>query len=385
MLKKSFTLITVLLLLVAWLPAAHADDGAKTGKDKPKKWYDKIEFSGDARLRYEGFKKEGSYDKDRRDRFRARVRLGLTAAVTEKMTLGLQLRNGDPDDPVSNNTSFDNAFSAIPFNLYQAYLDYKVADSFDVIAGKFDAKKRWKVSDMQWDDDVTVEGLMENFNFGGGDGAFKGVDVDLYQFILEESKNSSDSRLYGLQARLNFKSGDNTFFIGAGYDTFDNPQGVADQTLAGDLEGNNMTNIVDEDGMLVSDFNILNVMAEWKNKASTKWPVKVNLFYYNNLGADGIAKDEDTAYFGRLQVGDYKKPGQLCFRYSYYNSEPDALFYVFTQSDTSRGSDLEAHRFDFRVGAVAKSYFNLTYYNTNTNDGEAEELHRWQLDYIIKF
>jgi hypothetical protein len=37
------------------------------------------------------------------------------------------------------------------------------------------------------------------------------------------------------------------------------------------------------------------------------------------------------------------------------------------------------------VGAVAKSYFNFTYYNTNTNDGDAEDLHRWQLDYIIKF
>jgi hypothetical protein len=220
------------------------------------------------------------------------------------MTFGLQLRNGDPYDPVSNNTSYDGAFQFKEFNLAQGYLDCQFAESFGVIGGKFDAKKRWKVSDMQWDDDVTVEGLMENFDLGGGDGSFKGVDIALYQFMLEESKNSSDSRMYGAQARANFKAGDNgTFFIGAGYDTFDNPQGIADLTLEGELGGNNMTNIVDEDGMLISDFDILNFHAEYKHTASKKWPVKVNLFYYQNLGAEGIARDENTAYFGRLQVG----------------------------------------------------------------------------------
>ena len=275
MLKKTLTLVTVLLLMAAWLPA-FAVEAPEAGKDddKPKKWYDRITFSGDARMRYEGFKKEGSYDKDRRDRFRTRIRVGLTATITEKMTFGLQLRNGDPDDPVSNNTSYDGAFQFKEFNLGQGYLDYQFTDAVGVIGGKFDAKKRWKVSDMQWDDDVTVEGLMENFDLGSGDGAFKGVDIALYQFMLEESKNESDSRLYGLQTRMNFKAGeDGKFFIGAGYDTWDNPQGIADLTLGGDLGGNNMTNIVDEDGMLVSDFDILNIHAEYKNIASKRWPV----------------------------------------------------------------------------------------------------------------
>ena len=109
------------------------------------------------------------------------------------------------------------------------------------------------------------------------------------------------------------------------------------------------------------------------------------MFYYKNFGAKGIGTDNDTGAFVRLQVGDYKKKWQLAFRYSYYYSEPDALFYVFTQSDTSRGSDVEAHRFDLRLGAVAKSYFNFTYYNTRPVYREDEPLDRWQLDYIVKF
>ena len=73
------------------------------------------------------------------------------------------------------------------------------------------------------------------------------------------------------------------------------------------------------------------------------------------------------------------------FRYSYYYSEPDALFYVFTQSDTSRSSDVKAHRFDLRIGFYAKSYFNITWYNTRPVYREDEPLNRWQMDYIIKF
>ncbi len=387
MIKKTLTLITVLLLLAAWLPA-YAAVAPDTGeeKEKPGKWYDRIKFNGDVRARYEGFKKEGSYDDDRRDRFRMRIRAGLTATITDELLIGIQLRNGNPNDPVSNNTSFDGGFTFKEFNLAQGYINWEPIEWVGLIGGKFDAKKRWKVSDMQWDDDVTVEGLMENFKFGGGDGAFKGIDIDLYQYLLEESGSGSDSNLYGVQTGLNFKFGDkSTFLIGAGYDGWTNPQAIADQTIDGSLDGNNMTNIVDENGMLVSEFEILNFFAEYKYAAREKWPLKITLFYYNNLGAAGIAKDEDTAYFGRLQVGDYKKKWRWAFRYSYYYSEPDALFYVFTQSDTSRASDLKAHRFDVRLGCVAKSYFNVTYYNTNTADGLSEDLHRWQVDYIIKF
>ena len=35
-------------------------------------------------------------------------------------------------------------------------------------------------------------------------------------------------------------------------------------------------------------------------------------------------------------MGDYKQKFQPMFRYTRYYSEPDAIFYVFTQSDTLR-------------------------------------------------
>ena len=349
-------------------------------------WSDRIEIKGDVRMRYEGFSKDGSFHDDRRDRFRARIRAGIEAAITDRITFGMQLRNGDPDDPVSNNTSFDGGFQFKDFNLAQGYLDIEATDRVDVIVGKFDAKRRWTVSDLQWDDDVTIEGSLQNLVLARGDGGIRGVDLVAYQLILEESGSGRDAYTFGGQLRADLRPGDHDRLgLGVGFDAWDNPQAVADLTLSGRLKGNAVTNLLDQDGQLVSDFEIVNLFAEWKHTASPRWPVKLSLFYYTNLGAKGIAEDQDTGAFGRLQVGDYKDPGQVAFRYSYYYSEPDALFYVFTQSDTSRGSDVKAHRFDLRIGAVARSYFNLTWYNTRPIFREDEPLDRWQMDYIVRF
>ncbi len=349
-------------------------------------WFDRFDAKGDIRLRYEGFSQDGSYDDDRRDRFRIRLRAGFEATVTDWMTVGLEMRNGDPSDPVSNNTSFDGGFQFKEFNLAEGYLQIRPNKRFGLIAGKFDAKKWWTVSDFQWDDDVTVEGLMTNFGLASGDGAFKSLDLVAYGFLLEEQKSGSDSNLYGGQLRSAFRlGGDNALKVGAGFDAWKNPQHIADLTASGDLKGNKITNFVDADGQLISDFDILNLFAEYKNSTSKRWPIKFTLFYYKNLGAEGLGADNDTGYFGRIQAGDYKKRGQVALRYSYYYSEPDALFYVFTQSDTARGSDAEAHRFDLRLGFIAKSYFNFTWYNTKPVYIEDETINRWQFDYIVKF
>ncbi len=362
-----------------------ASGTAPAAAEKPS-WTDRFRVKGDLRLRYEGFSKDGSYDGGRRDRFRIRLRAGFTATITDWMAAGLQLRNGDPADPVSNNTSFDGAFQFKEFNLSEGYLQIRPGKAFGMIAGKFDAKKWWTVSDMQWDDDVTVEGLMTNTVLARGNGAFRKLDLAAYGYLLEESKEGPDANLYGGQLRSAFRLGDHhTLHAGVGFDWWVNPQQVVDLTLSGKLKGNKVTNFLDEDGRLVSDFEILNVFVTYTNTADRRWPVKLKLFYYKNTGARGIAADQDTAFFGRLQVGDYKKPWQVAFRYSYYLSEPDALFYVFTQSDTSRASDLRAHRLDLRIGAWAKSYFNITWYNTRPSFRQDTTLNRWQLDYIVKF
>ena len=175
--------------------------------------------------------------------------------------------------------------------------------------------------------------------------------------------------------------------MGAGYDDWVNPQHVADLTLSGKLRGNRVTNILDDNDQLISDFQIGNLFPEWKYKPSERWPIKLTPSATTTSAPEDLGKRHDDGYFVRFQIGDYKKKGQIAFRASRYYSEPDALFYVFSQSDTTMVSDVDGYRFDFRLGFVMKSYFNLTWYHTQPASDleEIPTMDRLQMDYIIRF
>jgi len=357
----------------------EAPPAAPQEKEKKEKWYDRIDFRGDLRLRLEAFHQEGISDNNWRDRYRLRIRPGIYTDITDWMEVGLQLRSGDPRDPVSDNQTIEGGFSLKAIAISEGFAGFHPTGWLDLTIGKFDAKKKWVVSDMHWDDDVTVEGAMQELSFGP-------LKFDLYQYTLEEVKDEGDAYLLGGQAYGSFGSDAvGTFRVGAGYDNWVRPQLVADLTLSGELHGNKISNLLTDDNQLVSDFQIVNVFATWSYKRNERWPLKASLFGYHNTGARSVGKDYDDGYFVRFQVGDYKKKGQLMFRLSRYYSEPDALFYVFAQSDTTRASDVDAYRFDFRMGYVKRSYFNLTWYHVDSVLRDTPTLDRFQLDYIIVF
>jgi len=352
---------------------------ATTEKADDDKWYDRFDFKGDLRLRAEFFQFNGPEVDTHRGRYRARLRAGMYTEITDWMDVGFQLRSGDPDDPVSDNSTFDGGFALIPISISEAYAGIHPTGWLDLTLGKFDAKKKWVVSDMQWDDDVTVAGAMEEVSIGP-------LKFDLYQYLLEEDKTASDAYLLGAQLYGEFGSGTiGTFKIGAGFDDWIRPQMVADLTLTDQLQGNPVTNLLDDEFQLISDFEIANVFATWTLAKNERWPIKASAFGYLNTGAKGLGKDYDTGYFLRLQVGDYKQKYQMMFRASRYYSEPDALFYVFAQSDTIYASDVDGYRLDFRLGFVKKTYFNLTWYHTKPVYAPLPTMDRLQVDYIIAF
>lgn len=342
-------------------------------------WYDRFDFRGDLRLRAEFFNFNGPEVDTHRARYRARLRAGMYTEITDWMDVGFQLRSGDPDDPVSDNSTFDSGFALIPISISEAYAGFHPSGWLDLTLGKFDAKKKWVVSDMQWDDDVTVAGAMEEFTFGP-------LKFDLYQYLLEEDKTTSDAYLLGGQLYGKFGSDAiGTFKIGAGFDDWVRPQMLADLTMTDQLQGNPVTNLLNDDLQLISDFELANIFATWSWAKNDLWPVKVSAFGYLNTGAQGLGKEYDTGYFLRLQVGDYKKKNQMMFRATRYYSEPDALFYVFAQSDTLYASDVDGYRIDFRMGFVKKSYFNLTWYHVKPVYRVFPTMDRLQMDYIILF
>jgi hypothetical protein len=371
-------------MVVSALPetaVAEAAPAPEPGDTKPAKWTDRIEIEGDLRLRYEGFWVEGLSDNNQRSRFRFRARPGMYASVTDWMEVGLQVRSGDPLDPVSDNQSMDTGFSLKEIAISEAYAAFDATDWLHVRAGKFDPKTYWTVSDMHWDDDVTVEGMLEKITVGA-------FESSLYQYFLEERSGGADSYLIGGQAGGAFDLGSrHSISFGAGYEDWVNPQYVVDLTLSDRLHGNRVTNILDADDMLVSEFQIGSLQAEWRYELSERWPIKVSAFGYHNFGAAGLGRDWDDAYFVRFQIGDYKEKGQVALRASRYYSEPDALFYVFTQSDTTMVSDVDGYRFDLRLGWIMRSYFNFTWYHTQPASDleDIPTMDRLQVDYIIRF
>jgi hypothetical protein len=401
----------LLLVMLILTLAAGSVVLAEEGEEKKTKWYDKVDFGGDFRLRYEGFQWDGHFDEDKRHRFRYRFRIGATVDVLEKLELGFQLRSGNPNNPLSDNQTFDEGFSKGSISIAQAYVAYQATEWFKITGGKFRPKGLWTATDMEWDDDITVEGALENFEWKPG--GLKRLAVNLYQFVLNESGSGRDSYLLGGQIAPVFRLGEaNELAVGASYESLSNPSAVAGLYFDGDLDIDSgyVTNFVDPDsGELISDFDIGNLFLEWKNKSIEGWPFKLTVFYFKNFGAGssvgailpvdaafpvvdpgdmlttGNPSDNDTGLFARIQFGGYKEPGDVEVRLSRYDSEPDAMFFAWAQSDTRRSSNVDGYRADVRIGMPKKGFINITYYRTDWTLGDDTTMNRWQFDYTFKF
>jgi hypothetical protein len=401
-----------LLLVITCAVAATAGPlGAEDGEEKKEsgesaKWYDRLSVGGDFRLRYEGFDWSGHFDDGQRDRFRYRLRVGLEARVLDNLGFGLQLRSGNPQNPISDNQSFDGGLDKARISIAEAYVDWQATDALSIVAGKFSPEKLWTAADMEWDDDVVAEGAMEVFAWKPG-GFVRKLSLGAYQYVLDESGDSVDAYMFGGQIVPTFDLGaSNGVSLGATFEAVSHPERVAalyyKQELVIDSE--HVTNLLDPaTGSLVSDFRVGSLSAEWKNTRFERWPVKVSLFLYKNFGArdtlgvilpvgsdkDPLAfargSDNDTAWFGRIQLGDYKRPGHVALRLARYDSKPDALFFAYAQSDTRRSSNVDGYRTDLRIGMPRDGYVNATWYHTNWTIGSDSTMDRWQLDYILKF
>jgi hypothetical protein len=345
-----------------------------------------LSYSGDLRLRYEGFSAGSPGLPEGRDRFRYRFRLRGGYELSERLAIGVELRSGNPDNPVSDNQTFDSSGDKKDISIAQANLAWRPAADWSLTVGKMSPKSLWWSSDLQYDSDVVPEGLLGRWEREAGRGVGPGVGLAGYVFALEESSRGSDAYLSGAQAAFTWKTGEGQRWrVGAGYDAVSNPQAVADLTLEGDLGGNAMTHFVDEQGRLISDFRVASLFAGWKQGGDRRWPWALRAHVYRNSGAQGAGEDQDTAWFARLSVGDDGDPGGSEVRLTRYYSEPDALFYVFVQSDTRRASNADGYRVDYRYRIAPWGKINVTWYHTDDAVGDSPTMDRWQLDFIAAF
>ena len=144
------------VLLAAFIPAA-------TNAQEKSDWTDRITFTGDFRLRYEGVDEDGE---ESRARGRYRARLAVTADVQPNVKVIVEFASG-ADNPTSRNATFDGGFTTKDMGFDLAYVEWAASDNFTVYGGKMkNPLYRAGGAPLLWDGDLNPEGIAVKFSKG---------------------------------------------------------------------------------------------------------------------------------------------------------------------------------------------------------------------------
>jgi len=124
-----------------------------------------ISFSGDVRLRGEGF--FGGPANESLDRFRVRIRARFNAMADlgSQFRTGIALASGDVNDPTSTNQNLTGFYTRKVFALDQAFVEYHPSwfKPLALTGGKF--RYPWYNTELTWDKDLNPEGAAETLGF----------------------------------------------------------------------------------------------------------------------------------------------------------------------------------------------------------------------------
>jgi hypothetical protein len=181
---------------------------AYSAKNGMPEWVSALKFNGDVRGRYESFYFDNAAGMDRQ-RFRYRMRFGVTATLADSFEAGFRLTSseaangGSGGDPISGNTTFQDNGSKKLVYIDLAYAKWTPVRNSDwlgsVTIGKME--NPFVFSDLAFDGDYTPEGAALQLGYNLTDAhalRFSGA-----AFSLDEiGGQSEDPYLYGGQVRL---------------------------------------------------------------------------------------------------------------------------------------------------------------------------------------
>lgn len=419
------------------LDADIARQSERSNKTKVASWIEQMKWYGDFRLRAEYFDNEDQSNQNDRWRYRFRLRFGTELTFQEWAKIGIRLSSGG-DDPVSTNQSFQDTFSRKGFNIDLAYVSLTPPewDWITVSGGKI-KNPIWQpgfLSPMQYDGDVTPEGVAEQLSYKFGDKKQYKAFANLGQFILDEiGGDSNDPYLLEFQGGVEAKFGKDpkTPVVKAtaagGYSRTVNlhmlgvasgsqPAGAA--SPAAQSTSPNRGNATRQPGgagttiFYLDDFNVV------YGRGQVDWTLREQPFlgtpcmlsfggeYIHNLTDDydnlnGSTQTVDSGatdgWTGQVAFGGSKKRGQWQIAYQYKYLEADAVWDALTDSDWGLGgTDREGHvgQFTYNIrdwwqvgvkGFVTKKISDRPNAGENTRGNDGRHLIRVQGDMVFKF
>ena len=298
-------------------------------------WADSIKLSGDARFRYQNTAEE---DKEDRERWRFRGRIGLDGKVNDevKATLRLVTNTGDP---ISDNQTMDEAFNDKNAAFDRVFFTYTPVEPMSLRFGKM--SQPWvAVDDLVMSADVNPEGLAANAKLPLG-----GMYLLAHggAFVIDERSADDETMLYSGQVAAKFNFGKKDFvMLGGTIYAYDNVEGTGLQYDPAKSFGNSTTKkVTTKDGvdtttlLYATGYSIVEGFVQASIDVGV--PLTVGAQYMVNTDAD----DNDTGYLGMAAV---KLPAGFAVGYQYRYLEKDSTFGAFAETtDFSNGTDIEGH------------------------------------------
>ena len=214
---------------------ARVEEQTKKTSETISKQLGSLTFSGDLRLRYEGFFGQLNAlpngdnpallgnELSTRNRFRVRARLAIRGQIGKEFDWGLRFATGSLANAVSANQTLTDFFTHKPFGLDQAYIAWtpQRVPGLRVQAGKFDVP--WTRTELTIDNDLNPEGFSQTYSRDFKDRPLSNLTVVAWQLpflernsafvrnadgtvnIEQSRRGGRDLALYGAQLRARFE------------------------------------------------------------------------------------------------------------------------------------------------------------------------------------
>jgi len=387
--------------------AAERVAAKETEEKKKPEWTERVQLSGDLRLRYEGL-----YNREQRqtngsatsvptrDQYRIRARVFVDGKISDEVSAHFMLStNADANrEATTTNQSFTNDFNDKDISLHRAYGTYKPKwlEGLELTAGKFN--NTFLHTDIMWDPDVSQEGIYERYQYQGWK-TFQPF-VHLGQMVVaEQDLQTRDAALYIYQGGFDWKIGPVKWTLAGSYYDWTNLDNTiylhkADYKKGG---GNTFTGTsVGSTGnaQYQYDYNLAEAITFLSFKAWSV-PVKLTFDYIRNTD-NNVPDDKDTAYYAGFTLGQNKQKGDMSLDYKYARIERDAVIGSMNDADFY-GANRKGSKVTFSYMLLDKLRFSTSYFYTDpvtawvpnsvnwTNEKNWEHEERLQGDFILSF
>lgn len=395
--------VTIALACLAARPAARL----QAQQDTAAKWYERLRFEGDARVRYEYFSLE---DVPNRGRFRIRMRAGFTLPISSTVTAGVRIATVEPGSVTSHNVSLTGALSTKTIALDRAFITWTPSDRFQVTGGKFALPLIRPAglmrSEMIFDDEVAPEGFHEQVNLVvQKSGTLRRLAVLGEQWSLQEVGGGPDTWLMGAQgvAELSLSPRVSATLTTGFYGYLNGKQLATARNSNGALLVSN--SVVLQDGTVLeggkalsppsgnpfatfaNDFELLTAAAGISiDRVFGRMPLQL----YVDVVRNGGASNEGTGMWAGVSAGTLRRRGDWAATIVYTRVETEAVMSMYSYSDLGFGGTNNAGpviTLQYRPGrnfTLSARHHVISPIN-EANAVSPSTLHRLQLDAAVAF